>query len=87
MEFEADRFAARTTGDTHALESALEKMAIVYPQNIDRRSGLHPSIRQRLANAIELSSSFAEETTTNVQGDCELTPEDQLLIERTQLSG
>ena len=59
MEFEADRFAIETLRGTtgqSAVKSALEKMAVIYPRQIDRRSGLHPSIRQRLAFAIDLTT-------------------------------
>jgi len=65
MEFEADRFAIETLGDSnnsHAVESALEKMAVIYPRQVDRRSGLHPSIRQRLAFAIEVQAEILGET-------------------------
>lgn len=64
MEFEADRFAVETlsgTSDARAVESALEKMAVIYPRQIDRRSGLHPSIRQRLAFAIDLHAKILGE--------------------------
>ncbi|QEG24213.1 M48 family metalloprotease [Mariniblastus fucicola] len=74
MEFEADQFAIEslhkikkhssseqyvTAAD--AVLTALEKMAVIYPRLVDRRSGLHPSIRQRLAFAIEAQSRFAEQ--------------------------
>lgn len=63
MELEADRFAIETLRGTHdrcAVESALEKMGVIYPRQVDRRSGLHPSIRQRLAFAIELNAETFE---------------------------
>ena len=67
MEFEADRFAIETLQGTHdhcPVESALEKMAVIYPRQVDRRSGLHPSIRQRLAFAIELNAETIEKQGT-----------------------
>ena len=57
MELEADQFAIETlthNGSASAIESALEKLAIIYPRQINRRSGLHPSIRERMAFATEL---------------------------------
>jgi len=63
MEFEADRFAVETlsgTNDGAAVELALEKMAAIYPRQIDRRSGLHPSIRQRLAFAMDCQAQLSE---------------------------
>lgn len=72
MEFEADRFAIESqskigssggsdVNDRCAVELALEKMAAIYPRQIDRRSGLHPSIRQRLAFAVEVHAEILGE--------------------------
>ena len=65
MEFEADRFAIQSLSHTNehcAVQSALEKMAIIYPRQLDRRSGLHPSIRQRLAFVLDLRAKILGET-------------------------
>ncbi len=64
MEFEADEFAIETlyrggAGDSaNSVNSALEKLAIIYPQHVNRRSGLHPSIRERMTFAIERKSEI-----------------------------
>jgi len=72
MEYEADRFATETLfelGQSHAVQLALEKMAVIYPKLADRRSGLHPSVRQRMAHVLEVESQLAgeakPETLTN----------------------
>lgn len=67
MEFEADRFATESmchSDESCAVQSALEKMAIIYPRQVDRRSGLHPSIRQRLAFVMDLRAKILGETET-----------------------
>jgi len=64
MEYEADRFATKTLfqmGESHAVPLALEKMAVIYPRLADKRSGLHPSVRQRLAHVLEVESQLAGE--------------------------
>ena len=65
MEFEADQFAINTlskTGANDSVESALHKMAVIYPSQANRRRGLHPSIRQRLASAIQFRAEIAEKS-------------------------
>lgn len=64
MEFQADRFAIERIAEHSscpALELALEKMAVIYPKTIDRQSGLHPSIRQRLAHAQRVQAELASD--------------------------
>jgi Zn-dependent protease with chaperone function len=64
MEFEADQFAIETlseTGASDSVESALQKMAVIYPAQANRRRGLHPSIRQRLASAIQFRAEISGE--------------------------
>jgi Zn-dependent protease with chaperone function len=65
MEFEADQFAINTlskTGANDSVESALHKMAVNYPSQANRRRGLHPSIRQRLASAIQFRAEIVEKS-------------------------
>ena len=62
MEFEADRFAIERMAEFSrcpAIELALEKMAVIYPRTIDRQSGLHPSLRQRLAHADQVNAELS----------------------------
>jgi hypothetical protein len=37
-------------------------MAVIYPSQANRRRGLHPSIRQRLASAIQFRAEIAEKS-------------------------
>ena len=62
MEFEADQFAIEILdrfGAGNSITAALEKLAVIYPHLINRRSGLHPSIRERLAFAIQHEATLA----------------------------
>jgi Zn-dependent protease with chaperone function len=64
MEYEADTFATETLfqmGASHAVHLALEKMAVIYPRMSKHRSGLHPSIRQRLAHILNVESRLVGE--------------------------
>ena len=68
MEFEADRFAVESLAGestTHSVELALEKMAVIYPRTVDRQSGLHPSIRQRLAYAMQVRAELEPTENTS----------------------
>lgn len=63
MEFEADRFAIDSSlrsGSSLSIDSALQKLAVIHPQYLNRRTGLHPSISERLAFAVQERARILE---------------------------
>ena len=68
MEHEADQFALESSlhsGTSISIDTALQKLSMIFPQQLHRRSGLHPSIAQRLAFAVQTRANFFRENQSD----------------------